>query len=266
MSALAIEAVDLVKRYGGVAALDGASLSVATGQVHGVIGPNGAGKTTLLNVLSGVTRATSGQCSYFDTDVTRWPLRRFVQRAGVVRTFQTVRLFETMTVHQNIAVSAGARIEHEHHARPVRTAAQAHADELIGSFELEAVADTIVTNLPYGPRRTVELARALATGPRVLLLDEPAAGLTPAERDQLGHRIRSLSRDGLTIVLVEHQMDLVSAVCDHLTVLDFGKVICDGAPGEVIRDPQVTAAYVGDAADHELAHFAADNPAPVRRK
>jgi ABC-type branched-subunit amino acid transport system ATPase component len=265
VSALAIEAVNVIKRYGGVAALDGTSLSVVPKHVHGVIGPNGAGKTTLLNVLSGVTRATEGKCRYFDTDVTRWSLRRFVQSARVVRTFQTVRLFETMTVRQNIAVAAGARIEHERHALTVKPAARTRAEELIGSFELGSVADSIVTNLPYGTRRTVELARALATEPEVLLLDEPAAGLTPAERDQLGRRIRSLSDDGITVVLVEHQMDLVSSVCDHLTVLDFGKVICDGTPGEVIRDPLVTAAYLGDVGDGELAHFAPTTPRPVER-
>jgi branched-chain amino acid transport system ATP-binding protein len=247
VSELAIETSDLAKQFGGVHAVDHVSLSIPANQVRGVIGPNGAGKTTLINVLSGVDRASSGRYRLFSTDATRWSLRRIVHEAGVVRTFQTVRLFESMSVLDNVSVAAGATLSTRRWvpSRGAHRAATARAQEMVDRLGLTDVADAPVTELAYGIRRTVEIARALITEPRVLLLDEPAAGLNTAERERLADLLRELRDGGLTIVLVEHQMDLVAAVCDQLTVLDFGKIICEGPPAEVVADQRVLDAYLG---------------------
>ena len=247
MSELAIETSDLAKQFGGVHAVDHVSLSIPANEIRGVIGPNGAGKTTLINVLSGVDRASSGRYRLFAADATRWSLRRIVHEAGVVRTFQTVRLFESMSVLDNVSVAAGATLPGRRWVpnRGAHRAATARAQEMIDRLGLTDVADSPVTELAYGIRRTVEIARALITDPRVMLLDEPAAGLNTAERERLAVLLRELRDGGLTIVLVEHQMDLVAAVCDQLTVLDFGAIICEGPPADVVADQRVLDAYLG---------------------
>lgn len=170
----------------------------------------------------------------------------------MIRTFQTVRLFETMTVFENILVAADVRapVPEErllgHRSREARSAA-ARADAVIEKMEIAPLRDSRVTELAYGTRRRVELARALVMHPRLLLLDEPAAGLNGAERADLGARLRELRGQGLTVILVEHQMDLVSAVCDELTVLDFGRVLCEGPPADVVEDERVLEANLGAA-------------------
>ena len=246
MAGLALETVELAKHFGGVHAVEDVSMSVPIGQIHGVIGPNGAGKTTLLNVLSGVDRPSRGTYRLFSCDVTSWPIHRIVHQARVVRTFQTVRLFESMTALDNVMVAA-ATGSRRHGRRLSLAAAADRAWEIIARLNLEHVANAAVTDLSYGLRRTVEIGRALVTEPRLLLLDEPAAGLNATERKALGSLLLTLRQDGLTTILVEHQMDLVSATCDELTVLDFGSVICTGPAGEVISDPRVLSAYLGDA-------------------
>jgi ABC-type branched-subunit amino acid transport system ATPase component len=246
----AIELDAAEQRFGGVHALRSVSLAVPAGEIRGLIGPNGAGKTTLLNVLTGLQRPTRGRLRYFGQDVTGWPPYRIARRAGIVRTFQTVRLFATMNVFDNVRVALDARRpfpEERILRRPRRPAVSSteRTREVIADLGLEEVAASRVTQLSYGTRRRVEMARALVMSPRVLLLDEPAAGLNGAERAELGELLVDLRGRGLTIVLVDHQMDLVSSVCDRLTVLDFGRVICEGPPGEVIEDERVLEAYLG---------------------
>ena len=245
----AIEIDGLTQHFGGVHALERISLSVAAGEVRGLIGPNGAGKTTLLNVLTGLQRPTEGRFRYFGVDVTEWPAYRVARHAGVVRTFQTVRLFTTMNVFENVLVAADARepVPEERliGRRRVRRNAPGEAWKALGEVGLESIARRRIIQLSYGMRRKVEIARALVMRPRVLLLDEPAAGLNGAERAELGDLLRRLRDEGLTIVLVEHQMDLVSQVCSQLTVLDFGRVICEGPPARVVEDSRVLEAYLG---------------------
>jgi branched-chain amino acid transport system ATP-binding protein len=233
----AVETRGVTQRFGGLVAVDDVSLSVEAGTVHGVIGPNGAGKTTLLNVLSGLQRPTSGTVVVGGQDVTRWRGHHYVTRARLVRTFQTVRLFASMTVRENVTVAA----------RTVCGTAESRqrCDQVLDRLELTGVADEPATSLSYGLQRRVELARVLAAEPAVVLLDEPAAGLSPPERSDLAALLREMRDQGTTIVLVEHHMDLVHAVCEDVTVLDFGAVISRGTPSEVTEDAAVLEAYLG---------------------
>jgi branched-chain amino acid transport system ATP-binding protein len=247
---VALELEGVEQRFGGVHALRGVSLSVPAGEIRGLIGPNGAGKTTLLNVLTGLQRPTRGWLRYFGQDVTGWPPYRVARRAGIVRTFQTVRLFGSMNVFDNVRVALDAHqpFPEERILRRARRAgpsATERTSEVIADLGLEELAGSRVTQLSYGTRRRVEMARALVVNPRILLLDEPAAGLNGAERAELGDLLLDLGRRGLTVVLVDHQMDLVSTVCNRLTVLDFGRVICEGPPKEIVEDERVLEAYLG---------------------
>ncbi|HET6154125.1 MAG TPA: ABC transporter ATP-binding protein [Marmoricola sp.] len=233
----AIETRSVTQRFGGLVAVDDVTLSVAQGTVHGVIGPNGAGKTTLLNVLSGLQRPTAGSVVVGGHDVTRWRGHHYVTKARLVRTFQTVRLFSSMTVRENVTVAA----------RTVARTSEARerVERVLDRLDLTPLADEPATSLSYGTQRRVELARVLVAEPSVVLLDEPAAGLSPHERSELAALLRQMRDDGVTIVLVEHHMDLVHAVCEAVTVLDFGKVISRGTAQEVTEDERVLEAYLG---------------------
>jgi branched-chain amino acid transport system ATP-binding protein len=249
-SSAAIEVHELSQRFGGVHALENVSLTVPAGQIRGIIGPNGAGKTTLLNVLSGLQAPSRGRVRCFGIDVSRWPPYRIAREAGIVRTFQTVRLFSTMDVFDNILVAAAAQTPPPEERllgrrKRARGSALERTERVLARLDLDGVRHRRVTELAYGLRRKVELARALVMQPRIIVLDEPAAGLNGAERAELGHLLLEIREGGLTVLLVEHQMDLVSAVCDELTVLDFGRVICDGPPERVVEDPGVLQAFLG---------------------
>jgi branched-chain amino acid transport system ATP-binding protein len=229
--------------FGGVQALDEVDLTVEAGRVHGLIGPNGAGKTTLFNVICGLQAPTRGRVLLDGEEVTgRRPHDR--ARLGVGRTFQRLEVFGSMTAYENVRLGAEIRQQWDR-TWPDPDGVAAGVMDRVG---LWSVADERADSLPTGLARMVELGRALAAGPRVLLLDEPSSGLDEGESDELGTLLRELAADGLGILLVEHDVDLVMAVCDLIHVLDFGQILAVGTPDEVRRSEAVQAAYLGTAA------------------
>src|ERR1700750_2191182 len=242
----------LYKRFGGVQAVRDIALSVRQGEVFAIIGPNGAGKSTLLNLMSGVYQPDAGRMVFDDVDLVGLPAHKRA-RLGLARTFQKIRLFKRLSVLGNVAAAF-----HIHHDIPpwqyvVHGAAfardqercRAEAFNLLGFVGLEARAPMLAASLPYGEQRMLELARALATSPRLLMLDEPAAGLHAAEVDRLLERIRLLREGGMTIIVVEHNMDLVMQIADRVMVMDYGQHLFEGPPGEAQRNAAVIAAYLG---------------------
>jgi branched-chain amino acid transport system ATP-binding protein len=245
---------DIAVRFGGVHALQGVSLDFQPGAVTGLIGPNGAGKTTMFNVMTGLQRATAGTVLLEDTDITSAsPQAR--ARLGVARTYQRVELFGTLTARENVLVAA--EVQRGWSRSRTATSPRAVADELIERTGLAEVADVPADVLPTGMARLVELARALASKPRVLLLDEPSSGLSVPESRALGDLLVELAGEGIAVLLVEHDMDLVMRVCGYLHVLDFGEAIAGGTPAEIRRDPRVQQAYLGAAPIDEEAISAA---------
>ncbi|MFZ0409603.1 MAG: ABC transporter ATP-binding protein [Cyanobium sp.] len=251
MSLLQVQ--DLGVRFGGIQALEGIDLAVQEGEIFGLLGPNGAGKTTLFNVVSGLTTASSGTVRWRGAAIDGLSSHR-IARLGIARTFQNLRLFNSLSCLDNVLVGM-----HQHSRQPPLAALlqmptfrrregqlQRQALELLALFGLETAAHQNASNLSYGERRRLELARALATEPRLLLLDEPAAGMNPAEKNDLCELIRAIrERFELTVMIIEHHVPLMMRLCDRLAVLNFGERIALGTPDAVRHDPRVIEAYLG---------------------
>jgi branched-chain amino acid transport system ATP-binding protein len=233
---------DVTVRYGGVTALAGATLAAEPHGIHGLIGPNGAGKSTLFNVATGLVTPSKGQVLLDGEDVTRRSPHGRARR-GLARTFQQLELFGVLTVHDNLLVAADLHARRRD-SRDPRAAVEAMLERMNLARFSQARAD----HLPTGIARLVEVARALMTQPKVLLLDEPAAGLNEAETASLGRLLRQLAAEGLCIILVEHDMELVMPVCSTVTVLDRGQILATGTPGEILANRAVVEAYLGASA------------------
>jgi len=247
-----LEAKGICKYFGGLKAVEKVDMRIEEGHIFGIIGPNGAGKTTFFNICAGVYRPTAGRILFQEKDITGLPPEA-IARLGIARTFQNIQLFRYMTVLENIKIGFHIRtrsgfisaIFHDRRYRDEEAFIDAEAARVLEKVGLAAYRDTLASNLPYGLQRKVEIARALALKPKLLLLDEPVAGMNPLETRELSDFILRLNHEGYTIVVIEHDMKFVMSTCDYILVLNFGQKICEGDPATVRRDHAVNEAYFG---------------------
>lgn len=249
-----LEVKNLSISFGGLRAVDDFNLEIEKGQLYGLIGPNGAGKTTVFNLLTGVYKPDTGIIRLDGQDITR-KKNIEINQAGIARTFQNIRLFKNLSVLDNVKVGLHNLYHYNTlegifrlpRYRKVEEQMNREAENLLQVFDLQAEKDLFASNLPYGKQRKLEIARALATKPKLLLLDEPAAGMNPNETQELMDTIRFVRKNfDMTILLIEHDMKLVSGICEELTVLNFGRILCQGKTSDVLSDPEVIKAYLGE--------------------
>lgn len=249
-----LEVKNLGISFGGLRAVDDFSVKIEKGQLYGLIGPNGAGKTTVFNLLTGVYKPSEGIITLEDKNITGKKTIE-INKEGVARTFQNIRLFKELTVLDNVKAGLHNDFRYSTVAGILRLPSYKRTEklmnekamELLEVFDLDKEADFFASNLPYGKQRKLEIARALATNPKLLLLDEPAAGMNPNETQELMDTIRFVREQfKMTILLIEHDMKLVSGICEELTVLNFGRVLAQGKTADVLNDPQVITAYLGE--------------------
>jgi len=252
MSLLQIK--QLNKSFGGLSAVANASISVEPGQLAGLIGPNGAGKTTMFNLITGVYKPDSGEIVFRDNNITGYAPYNICKK-GIARTFQNIRLFKGLTVEENVKIAFHKDVPYNLLHLLLRTKAfykgeeaiEKKSREILKIFKLDDKREELASSLPYGEQRRLEIARALATNPTLLILDEPAAGMNPQETQDLMELISWIRKEfELTILLIEHDMNLVMGVCEHIYVLDYGQIIAAGTPDEIQRNPRVIEAYLGE--------------------
>lgn len=240
--------------FGGLRAVDEFSMNIEKGDLYGLIGPNGAGKTTIFNLLTGVYKPTDGTITLDGVNLTGKSTIE-INKAGIARTFQNIRLFSNLSVIENVKVGLSNHYKYSSLTGVLRLPKYFRVEkemtekalELLKPFDLQDDADIIASNLPYGKQRKLEIARALATQPKLLLLDEPAAGMNPKETAGLMNTILTVRDEfGVTVLLIEHDMSLVSGICEKLSVLNFGQLLCEGKTGEVLSNPEVIKAYLGE--------------------
>ncbi|TQR11639.1 ABC transporter ATP-binding protein [Psychrobacillus soli] len=257
---MVLELKNITKNFGGISALTDVSFQINEGEIFGLIGPNGAGKTTLFNVITNMFPPTSGEIKFLGDKISGLKPHKITDK-GICRTFQNIRLFSQMSVLENVLVGSHCRSKSGVINSVLRTKAQRKeetnsleaASELLELVGLSMFQDTIAENLAYGQQRRLEIARALASNPKLLLLDEPAAGMNETETESLFDLIKKVQKRGVTVLLIEHDMPFVMKLCDRITVLNFGKKLAEGTPAEIQSNQEVIEAYLGAEEDDEIA-------------